>query len=75
MATVFFTPTPGKVQSALEARKSYYRAEVRDQSAHNWLLKKMAIATAKCNGISLSPPQGGGLAFVKKNKSGSCNSC
>lgn len=70
MATVFFTPTPGKVQSALEARKSYYRAEVRDQSAHNWLLKKMAIATAKCNGVSLSPPQGGGLAFVKKNAAG-----
>ena len=70
MATVFFTPTPGNVQSALNARKAYYNAEVRDQSAHNWLLKKMAIATAKCEGVSLSPAQGGGLAFYKKNKDG-----
>lgn len=70
MATVFFTPTPGAVQGALSARKAYYNAEVRDQSAHNWLLKKMAVATAKCGGASLSPPQGGGLAFMKKNKDG-----
>ena len=70
MASVFFTPTPGAVQGALSARKAYYNAEVRDQSAHNWLLKKMAVATAKCGGASLSPPQGGGLAFMKKNKDG-----
>jgi len=70
MATVFFTPTPKKVQDALNARKEYCKAEVRDQSAHNWLLKKMAIATAKCGGASLSPPQGGGLAFTKKGPDG-----
>ena len=70
MPTVFFTPVPSTVQGALNARKAYYNAEVRDQSAHNWLLKKMAVATAKCAGVSLSPPQGGGLSFSKKNKEG-----
>jgi hypothetical protein len=65
--TVFYTAVDGSVVSALNARKSYYNATVRNAGAHAWLFQKMAYAVASAKtktgeAASIDLPLGGGLS-------------